>query len=114
MNLKIVKVLRAGKRTCKKHSWRIGTEWKQGEKHCFIRICACGEVQECREFGKMKKNKKLYFSSSEVAELLNISKKWLYVLEAEGKIPRAKRDSNNFRYYTESDIRKIRARRKKK
>lgn len=113
MNLKIVKVLRAGKRTCKKHSWRIGTEWKQGEKHCFIRICACGEVQECREFGKMKK-KKIYFTSSEATELLGLTKRWLFQLEKDGKLPRAKRDSNNFRYYTESDIRKIRGRRKKK
>lgn len=115
MNLKIVKILREGKKTCS-HSWRIGTEWQMGVKHCFVRICGrCNRVEECREFGKVQKNKKLHFSTSEVAGMLGISKKWLYILEQTKKIPQAKRDSNNFRFYTKSDIeriKKIRGRRK--
>jgi len=55
----------------------------------------------------VQKNKKIHFSSSEVAKILGISKKWLYVLEENKKIPRAKRDSNNFRYYTNDDLKQL-------
>ena len=49
------------------------------------------------------------YKISELAKELERSvltiKKW----EAEGLIPKAKRDSRNWRYYTEDDIREIRA-----
>lgn len=103
-SIRIVKILRPGKKTCKNHIWRIGTMWRKGR--CFIRICSCGEVQECAKVGTQK-NKKIRFLSSEVATLLGISKKWLYLLESKGKIPRAKRDKNNFRFYTKSDVKRL-------
>ena len=36
------------------------------------------------------------------------SAKWLRMAEADDRIPKAKRDMNNWRYYTEEDIEKIR------
>ena len=113
MEIKIVKILRKGKKTCS-HFWHIGTEWQVGTKHSFIRVChRCGCVQEIREVGRTPKNKERRFSSSEVAEMLGISKKWLYILEQTKKIPRAKRDKNNFRYYNSNDLKRIKKIREK-
>ncbi|GAG30439.1 unnamed protein product [marine sediment metagenome] len=44
---------------------------------------------------------------SEAARELGRSEKWLRNSEAKGKIPRARRDLNGWRVYTEEDIAKI-------
>jgi DNA-binding transcriptional MerR regulator len=49
------------------------------------------------------------YTSQEVAGILGIYKRTLLNWEAAGKIPKAKRDPmNNYRCYTEEDIRKLR------
>jgi len=48
------------------------------------------------------------YTSSEVAKILGIYKRTLFNWEKAGKIPKAKRDPmNNYRYYTEEDIIKL-------
>jgi hypothetical protein len=44
------------------------------------------------------------FTVSEAARELRRSERWLRDAERTGKIPRAKRDLNNWRVYTEEDI----------
>ena len=46
---------------------------------------------------------------SEAARLLGRSEKWLRDAEAKGKIPKARRDLNSWRVYTEEDIQRIMA-----
>ncbi len=48
------------------------------------------------------------YGSQRVAEILGIYKRTLLNWEAAGKIPKAKRDPmNNYRYYTEEDIARL-------
>lgn len=57
--------------------------------------------------------KKIYLTS-EVTEMLGITKKTLYRWEAQGKIPKAKRElASNYRVYTAEDIEKIKKSRKR-
>jgi DNA-binding transcriptional MerR regulator len=44
----------------------------------------------------------------EASRQIQRSARWLRMAEATGIIPQAKRDMNNWRYYTEEDIEKIR------
>lgn len=44
---------------------------------------------------------------SEAARQLQRSERWLRNAEAKGKIPKAKRDLNNWRVYTQEDIAKL-------
>ena len=44
---------------------------------------------------------------SEAARQIGCSERWLRDAEAKGKIPKARRDLDNWRVYTESDISKI-------
>jgi DNA-binding transcriptional MerR regulator len=53
---------------------------------------------------------KLY-SISEAARELSLSAEWLREGEKRGSLPKAKRDRNGYRYYTESDIERLRNRR---
>jgi hypothetical protein len=48
------------------------------------------------------------FTVSEAARELRRSERWLRDAERTGKIPRAKRDLNNWRVYTEEDIAALR------
>lgn len=53
----------------------------------------------------MKNNR---YTAKEAAEILGIYKRTLFNWEAAGKIPKAKRDPmNNYRYYTEDDVRQL-------
>jgi len=50
------------------------------------------------------------FLIDEVIRELGISRKTLYLWEASGKIPKAKRDPmNNYRFWTESNLKKLKA-----
>lgn len=44
---------------------------------------------------------------SGAARMLGRSEKWLRSAEAEGKIPKAKRDINGWRVYTQEDVQAI-------
>lgn len=44
---------------------------------------------------------------SQVARELGRSEKWLRTAEAKGKIPKARRDLNGWRVYTQEDITKL-------
>ena len=46
---------------------------------------------------------------SEAARRIGRSERWLRNAEAKDKIPRARRDLNNWRVYTEEDIKRIEA-----
>lgn len=46
---------------------------------------------------------------SEVARRLERSERWLRQAEAKGKIPKARRDLNGWRVYTEEDVERLRA-----
>jgi DNA-binding transcriptional MerR regulator len=46
---------------------------------------------------------------SEIAERLDVSVDWLRRLERSGRLPRAKRDINNHRRYTEEDFERLHA-----
>lgn len=46
---------------------------------------------------------------SEAARQIGCSERWLRDAEAKGKIPKAKRDINNWRVYTNEDINKIKS-----
>ncbi len=48
-----------------------------------------------------------HYTTQEVADKFQISKKTLYRWEAQGKIPKARRSKNRYRSYTEEDIRFI-------
>lgn len=113
--IKVIKILREGKKTCKHLKSRIGTEWDRGKKHCFIRLCAdCGQVEQCEETLEKKQiKKKKFYLSGEAVKILGISKKWLFQLEKEGKLPKPRRDKSYCRYYTEADLEKIRKIRRK-
>ena len=45
---------------------------------------------------------------SEAARQLGRSERWLREAEARGKIPKARRDSNGWRVYTEEDLERLR------
>ena len=45
----------------------------------------------------------------EAGELIGRSPTWLRAAEHDGRIPKAKRDSNNWRYYSPEDIKELRA-----
>jgi DNA-binding transcriptional MerR regulator len=48
------------------------------------------------------------YRANEVAKILGINKQTLFNWETSGKIPKAKRDPmNNYRYYTDEDIKKL-------
>ena len=54
---------------------------------------------------KMRENVKFGpFRVSQVARFLGCSETWLRRAEQSGKIPKAKRDINTWRYYTMEDI----------
>ena len=46
---------------------------------------------------------------SEVARQLNRSERWLREAEKRGSIPKARRDLNGWRIYTEEDINRLKA-----
>jgi len=47
-SIKVVKILRKGKKTCRHVRTTIGTEWDKNKKHHFIRVCLdCRQVEEC-------------------------------------------------------------------
>ena len=48
------------------------------------------------------------FTVSEAARELRVSEKWLRESEAKGKIPKARRNLNRWRVYTEEDLLKLR------
>ena len=48
-----------------------------------------------------------FLTVSEVARRIGRSEKWLREAEVKGKIPKARRDLNNWRVYTEEDIKHI-------
>jgi DNA-binding transcriptional MerR regulator len=48
------------------------------------------------------------FKVSEAARQLERSERWLRESETKGKIPKARRDLNGWRVYTEDDIKAIR------
>jgi len=48
------------------------------------------------------------YRANEIAKILGVNKQTLFNWEASGKIPKAKRDPmNNYRYYTDEDIEKL-------
>jgi DNA-binding transcriptional MerR regulator len=47
------------------------------------------------------------FTVSEAARELGRSERWLREAEARGRIPRARRDLNGWRVYTEDDIKRL-------
>jgi len=47
------------------------------------------------------------FTVSEVARELSRSESWLRDAETRGKIPRARRDLNQWRVYTEEDVNRL-------
>jgi DNA-binding transcriptional MerR regulator len=47
------------------------------------------------------------FTVSETAREINRSERWLRLAETTGKIPKARRDLNNWRVYTSEDISKL-------
>jgi len=52
--------------------------------------------------------RKKRYKTKEIADMLGITKKTLYNWESAQKIPKAKRDPmNNYRYYTDEDIKKL-------
>ena len=50
-----------------------------------------------------------YMNVSAAARLLGRSERWLREAEKQGKIPKARRDLNNWRVYTRDDIETIKA-----
>lgn len=48
------------------------------------------------------------FTVSEAARELHHSERWLREAERKGKLPKAKRDLNNWRVYTEEDLNRLR------
>jgi len=48
------------------------------------------------------------FTVSETARELGRSERWLRVAEAKGKIPKARRDLNGWRVYTQKDVERLR------
>ncbi len=55
--------------------------------------------------------KQLIYSISEAARELELSAEWLREGEKRGALPLARRDRNGHRYYTSSDIERLRNRR---
>lgn len=52
-----------------------------------------------------------FYSVSEAARELSLSAEWLREGERRGSLPKAKRDRNGYRIYTESDLERLRNRR---
>jgi DNA-binding transcriptional MerR regulator len=51
------------------------------------------------------------YAITETARILNLSTEWLRQGERRGSLPKAKRDRNGHRYYTDEDIARLRNRR---
>jgi DNA-binding transcriptional MerR regulator len=51
------------------------------------------------------------YGISEAARKLGLSAEWLRQGEKRGSLPRAKRDRNGYRFYTEKDLEQLRNRR---
>jgi len=47
------------------------------------------------------------YSTKEVLELIEVSRSSLYKWLGQGKVPEVKRDRNNFRIFTEQDVKVI-------
>ena len=58
----------------------------------------------------MQHLKQHIYSISEAARELSLSAEWLREGEKRGSLPKAKRDRNSYRIYTESDIERLRNR----
>ncbi len=52
-----------------------------------------------------------FYGVSEAARELGLSAEWLREGERRGSLPKAKRDRNGYRYYTDGDIERLRTRR---
>ena len=59
----------------------------------------------------MKTETQRTYSISEAARELGLSAEWLRQGEKRGSLPLAKRDRNDYRYYTPEDIERLRNRR---
>lgn len=57
------------------------------------------------------KTRQNIYTISEAARELGLSAEWLRQGEKRGSLPPAKRDRNNHRYYTASDLERLRNRR---
>lgn len=58
-------------------------------------------------FGKLVYMKKRYYLN-DILKMLNVSRKTFYNWEEAKKIPKPKRDPmNNYRYWTEEDVKKL-------
>jgi DNA-binding transcriptional MerR regulator len=57
------------------------------------------------------RNRPPTYSISEAARELGLSAEWLRQGERRGSLPRACRDRNGYRYYTEEDLERLRDRR---
>jgi DNA-binding transcriptional MerR regulator len=56
----------------------------------------------------MKSKSNNRYTSKKVAEILGVYKRTLFNWETAGKIPKAQRDPmNNYRYWTEDDLRQL-------
>ena len=55
--------------------------------------------------------KQRVYGTSEAARELGLSAEWLRQGEKRGALPKAKRDRNGYRIYTESDLERLRNRR---
>ena len=55
-------------------------------------------------FDEVKKEKERLLNVTEAARVLGMSEDWLRLAEKRGKIPRARRDINNWRVYSQEDI----------
>lgn len=60
----------------------------------------------------MEENGRTTYRISETARLLGISVEWLRKGEERGFFPKAPRDRNGHRYYTQADIQRLRNRRR--
>jgi len=57
--------------------------------------------------GANMRKKKIYLTG-DIVKILGITKTWLYALEREKKIPKARRDPiSNYRYYTNDDLKQL-------
>jgi DNA-binding transcriptional MerR regulator len=52
-----------------------------------------------------------FYSVSEAARELGLSAEWLRQGEKRGSLPKARRDRNGYRYYTEADLERLHNRR---
>lgn len=116
MTTKVIEVLKKSNKKDCSHQMFEGTEWFKRGKRYFIQRChGCGLTEECKEIlDKKQIKKKEFYLSGEAVKILGISKKWLFQLEKNGKLPKPKRDKSQCRYYTKSDLERIQRIRRKK